>query len=104
MPGFFRRFILSDFGPPPSPDAGNLLSFPGQQIVEILYSDSKQQRAFITVDDTGRYRAVIQRWDTSDWKNWQQAFWNGGGGNGLTDNLERARELAEEGLKCAESG
>jgi len=104
MPGFFRRFFLSDFGPPPAPAAGHLPSFPGQRIVETLYSDSKRQRAFITVDETGQYRIVLQWWDTSDWKNWQQAFWSGGGSNGLTDNLERARELAAEGLKCMEGG
>ena len=103
MPGFFRRFFLSDFGPPPPPDLSHQPSLPGQRIVETVYSDSKRARAFITVDETGRYRTVIQWWDTSDWKDWQKAFWIGRDSGSLTDSLERARELAAEALGCSES-
>src|SRR3954465_14702194 len=68
MPGFLRRFFLSDFGPPPPPDVAHLPLFTNQRIVETIYSDSKRERAIITVDDTGDYRIVVQWWDTSDWK------------------------------------
>ena len=101
MASFFRRFFFSDFGPPPPPDLGNQPSLAGQRIVEIVYSDSKQARAFITVDETDSYRIVVQWWDTSDWKDWQKAFWNGRESNSLTDSLARARELAAEALKCS---
>jgi hypothetical protein len=60
MPGFFRRFFLSDFGPPPPPDQAHQPTFPGQRIVEIVYSDSKRERVFITVDDTGDYRISVE--------------------------------------------
>lgn len=102
MAGFFRRFFLSDFGPAPLPDVAQQPAFPGQRIVETLYSESKRGRVFITVDDAGVYRIMVQWWDTSDWREWRQAFWSGAGSSGHTDNLERARELAEEVLKSSQ--
>lgn len=99
MPGFFRRFFLSDFGTPPPPDVTQLPTFPGQRIVETLYSDSKRERAIITVDDTVDYRIIVQSWDTSDWKDGYGAFWYGDGSRSHTDSLQRARELADEALR-----
>ena len=101
MPGFFRRLFLSDFGPPPPPDVTHQPTFPGKRIVETIYSDTKRERAFITVDDTGDYQIVIQWWDTSDWKDWKKAYWCGHGSSSRTDSLERARELADEALRCS---
>jgi hypothetical protein len=101
MSGFFRRFFLSDFGPPPPPDVADQPSFPGQRVVETIYSDSKRERAFITVDDTGDYRIIVQRWDTSDWSAGYGARWWGDGSSSHTDSIERARELADEALRCS---
>jgi hypothetical protein len=98
MPGFFRRFFLSDIGPPPQPDVSQQRSFPGQRVIETIHSQSK--RAFITIDDAGLYRIKIERWDTSDWKEWQQAFWRGEAVSSYADTLERARDLAKEALRC----
>ena len=101
MLGFLRRLFSSDIGPPPPPDMAHQPSFPGQRIVETNYSDSKRERAFITIDETGHYRIIIQWWDTSDWNDWQQAFWGEQGSNSHTDSLQRARELADEGVRCS---
>jgi len=40
----------------------------------------------------------LERWDTSDWDAGYGARWNGWYGGGLSDSLERARELAREEL------
>ena len=102
MPGFIRRFFLSDFGPPPPPDVAQQPSFPGQRHVETIYSDSKDQRVFITVDETGDYRIYLQWWDTSDWKAGYGARWScAHSGGSHTDSLNRAREIANEALKCS---
>jgi|SRR5450432_590031 hypothetical protein len=99
MPGFIRRFFLSDFGPPPPPDFAQLPSFPNQRIVETIYSDSKKERVFITVDETGDHRIYLQWWDTSDWKVGYGARWSHADSTGShTDMLPRARELAYEAL------
>jgi hypothetical protein len=99
MPGFFRRFFLSDFGPPPPPDVAEQPSFSSQRIVETIYSDSKQERVFITVDETGDYRIYLQWWDTSDWKAGYGARWSHAHHSGShTDMIERAREIAHEQL------
>jgi hypothetical protein len=100
MPGFLRRFFLSDFGPPPRPDVAQQRAFRGQRLIETIYSDSKRERAFITVDEAGLYRIIVERWDTSDWKEWQQAFWRGCAIGSYTDTFERARDLAKEALRC----
>lgn len=60
MLGFLKRFFLSDFGPPPSPNLANQPSVAGQRIVETVYSDSKEQRAFIVLDETGFYRIYVE--------------------------------------------
>ena len=99
MPGFFRRFFLSDFGPPPSPDVADMPSFSGQHIVETIYSDTKSERAIITVDDTGDYRVYVYWWDISDWKAGHGAFWYGDNIGSHSDTIERARELADEALR-----
>ena len=101
MPSFFRRFFLSDFGPPPPPDVAQQTSFRRQRIVETIYSDSKHERVFITVDDTGDYRIIVQCWDTSDWSAGHGARWIGDGSRSHTDSIERARELADEALRCS---
>jgi hypothetical protein len=101
MPGFFRRIFLSDFGPPPPPDVAHQPSFPGQRIVEMIYSDSKRERAIITVDESGDYRIRVQWWDTSDWKAGYGAFWYGHDIGSHTDSIERARKLADEALLCS---
>jgi hypothetical protein len=101
MPGFFRRVFLADFGPPPPPDVAHLPTFTSQRIVETLYSDSKRERAIITIDDTGDYRIIVQWWDTSDWAAGHGARWYGDGSNSHTDSLERARQLADEALRCS---
>jgi hypothetical protein len=99
MTGFFRRFILGDFGPPPPPDVAHQPSFPSQRIVETLYSDSKRERAIITVDNTGDYRIYVYWWDTSDWKAGHGAFWYGDNIGSHSDTIERARERANEALR-----
>jgi hypothetical protein len=101
MLGILRRIFVRDFGPPPLPDVAHQPTFPDQRIVETLYSDSKQERAFITVDETRSFRIYVQWWDTSDWKYWQKAFWYGHGSGSHTDTIERARNLAAEALRCS---
>ena len=101
MLGFIRRIFVRDFGPPPPPDVAHQPSFSGQRIVETIYSESKRQRVFITVDDPGAYRIVVECWDTSDWKDWQKAFWSEDSSSSRTDSLQRARELADEALRCS---
>ena len=97
MPGFFRRFFLSDYGPPPPPDVTHQPECLGsQRVVEILYSDPKSQRAIITVDDTGDYRIIAQWWDTSDWAAGHGAFLSGDNIGSHSDTIERARERARE--------
>lgn len=96
MPGFFKRFFLSDYGPPPAPDVAHQPSFVGQRVVETIYSESRNIRAIITADDIGIYRIYSEFWDTSDWKAGHGAFWSGGGTGSRTDSVERARELAHE--------
>lgn len=98
---FFRRFFLSDFGEPPPPDVADQPIFSGQRIVDTIYSDSQRERAFITLDDTGDYRIIVQRWDTSDWSAGHGARWSGDGSGSHTDTIERAREIARESLRCA---
>ena len=98
MSGFFRRIVLSDYGPPPPPDVEQLPSFCDQRVVETVYSYSKKRRAVITVDETGDYRIHSQSWDISDWKRWGKAFWYGHNTGCHTDSLDRARELALEVL------
>jgi hypothetical protein len=95
MSNFLRRMLRRDFGPPPSPDVAHQPTISGQSTVEVLYSDSKQQRAIITQDGSGIYRIHVQWWDTSDWKAWAKAFWAGGGSSSFTDNIETARKLAQ---------
>ena len=101
MTSFLRRLFVRDVGPPPSPDLGHLPSFPGQTIVETLYSDSKRYRAIITRDTSGIYRVYIQFWDTSDWRISGDAFWCGRGSGSLTDSMEVARTLAREQLAAS---
>ncbi|MDR3548210.1 MAG: hypothetical protein P4M11_08115 [Candidatus Pacebacteria bacterium] len=99
MPGFFRRFFLLDYGPPPPPDAGHVPSFTDQRIVETIYSASKERRAVITIDATGDYRIHSGQWDTSDWEAGHGPFWDDYNTGCHTDNLARARELAHEEIK-----
>jgi len=101
MSGFFRRFILGDFGPPPTPDVAQQPTFPSQRIVETIYSETKHERAIITVDESSTYRIHVQWWDTSDWKAGHGAFWYGQGSGSYTDNIETARGLAAEALRCS---
>jgi hypothetical protein len=98
MSGFFRRFFFRDFGPPPPPDVSHWPSIAGQNIDEILYSESKYERAIITRDASGIYRIHMQSWDTSDWKDGYGAFWCDRGSGSLTDKIELARKLAREKL------
>jgi len=98
MRGFLRRFFLGDFGPPPPPDLSQQPSIAGQSVDEILYSESKSERAIITHDTSGIHRIHVQFWDSSDWKAGQGAFWYDGGGGTLTDTIEQARKLARERL------
>lgn len=98
MIGFFRRFFLSDFGPPPPPDVSHQPGIAGQSIDEILYSDSKCERAIITHDVSGIYRIHMQFWDIKDWKAGHGAFWYDEGSGSYTDTLELARKLAQEKL------
>jgi hypothetical protein len=98
----WNRLFPSDLGPPPPPDVAQQPAFPGQRIVETVYSESKQGRVFITEDESGIYRIMVQWWDTSDWKEWGQAFWSPAGSSSHTDNLQRARELADEALKFSQ--
>ena len=65
MNGFFRRFFFSDFGPPLPPDMSHRPSIAGQNIDEILYSESKYEQAIITRDVSGIYRIHIEVWDTA---------------------------------------
>lgn len=101
MSGFFRRFVLGDHGPPPPPDVGHQPSFSDQSVVDTVYSDSKQERAIITRDESGTFRVYVQWWDTSDWRAGHGAFWYGHGSGSYTDNLETARSLAGEALRGA---
>ncbi len=94
-----RRFLLSDFGPAPLPDLEAVPSFELQKIVETIYSESKCERVFVTLDDSGTYRLWIERWDTSDWSAGYGARWTQSQVGSITDNLPRARELARETLK-----
>ena len=98
---FIRRIFVRDFGPPPPPDVTQLPTYSRQRIVEMLYSHSKRERAIITVDDTGHYRIVAQSWDTSDWEYCRMAHWYGHQSGSHTDSLPRARQLAEEALRCS---
>jgi hypothetical protein len=102
MSSFFSRFFFRDMGPPPPPDLALQPKIPGQNIVETLYSDSRQHRAIITRDTSGIYRIHVQVWDTSDWKRGYAAFWVGRGSNTFTDTLEVARTLAREHLALQE--
>ena len=101
MSRFFRRFILGDYGPPPPPDVAHQPSFPGQTIIEVIYSDSKRERAIITRDESSTFRVYLQWWDTGDWKAGHGAFWDGHGSGSFTDKLETARSLAGEALRSA---
>jgi len=78
MNGFFRRFLLGDFGPPPLPDLSDQPAISGQTVVEILYHDSKRTRVVITCDLFGTYRIHKQFWDISDWKAGYGACWRSG--------------------------
>jgi hypothetical protein len=98
MSNFLQRLFHRDFGPPPPPDLTLQPTISGQSIVELIYSDSKQQRAIITRDGSGIYRIHLQWWDTSDWKAWAEAFWAGGGSSSFTDKIETARTLARDAL------
>jgi hypothetical protein len=98
MANFFRRFFLGDYGPPPAPDITNPPLFSGETVVEILYSESKNERAIITGDNASIYRVYYQTWDDSDWDSGHAAFWNDRGPNGMTDSVEIARRLAREAL------
>ncbi len=100
MNGFFRRFFLGDFGPPPPPDLSHQPTIPGQTVVEILYHDSKCTRAVITCDPSGTYRIHKQFWDTSDWKAGYGAFWYSVGNRSFTDSIEIARTIARDELNC----
>ena len=103
MPSFLKRFFVRDIGPPPPPDVTNQPSFGSQRVVETIYSDSKQERVFITVDATGDYRVYFQWWDTSDWKAGYGAHWSYAHSSGShTDMIQRARELADEALRCSQ--
>ena len=102
MLGSIRRFFVRDFGPPPPPDVTQLPSFAEQRIVETTYSESKRQRVFITLDETGDYRVYFQWWDTGDWQAGVGARWSYAHGSGShTDSLERARDIADETLRCS---
>ena len=98
MSSFFHRFFYRDFGPAPAPDLADEPSIAGEKIMEMLYSDSKEQRAIITRDASGIFRIHVQFWDTSDWKSGYGARWSGGGSSSFTDTIEAARTLAREAL------
>jgi hypothetical protein len=100
--GFLRRVFLSDYGPPPPPNTAVLPSFPGERMVEVIYSESKRERVFITVvDQSGLYKIYVQCWDDSDWKDWGQAFWtHASSTGGRTDSIDTARGIAAEELRC----
>jgi hypothetical protein len=94
-----RRLLLSDFGPPPSPDETDLPTFSGEKVVETIYSEGRERRLFVTQDDRGIYRVYVQWWDTSDWQAGYGARWAGGRSSGLSDSIEMAREMANETLR-----
>jgi hypothetical protein len=98
---FLRRVLFSDYGPPPPPNTAVLPSFPGERMVQVIYSESKKERVFITVDPSGLYNIHGQRWDDSDWKDCGKAFWtHASSTGGRTDSIDTARGIAAEELRC----
>src|SRR5215469_17933848 len=90
MSGFLRSFFLGGHGQLPPPDRSVRPKIAGQEVVEVVYSDSQAERAVITNDSSGIYRVHVQFWDTSDWNAGHGAFWNGGD-TSITDTVELAR-------------
>ena len=91
--------LLSDFGSPPSPNEAELPTFPGEKVLETIYSEGRERRVFVTQDERGIYRTYVQWWDTSDWRAGYGARWVNGRSGGLSDSIERAREMADEALR-----
>jgi hypothetical protein len=72
-----------------------LPAFEQQQIVDVIYSESRVRRALITKDASNFYRIYVQQWDTSEWDRGCGAFWTGAKSVGtLTDRIEVAQEFA----------
>lgn len=94
-----KQILFSDFGPAPLPDATIVPKFGGEVVIETVYEEGSGKRAFILKDEKGFLRTYVEWWDTSDWDEGYGARWIGGYGSSLTDNLERARELALEELR-----
>ncbi len=93
-----RRFAMGGYGPPPPPDLSDLPSYPHAIMKEVIYSDSKHERAIITIDGMGRFTVFVQWWDTSEWSAGHRAFWHGQHRCGYALKLKSAQRLAGEAL------
>ena len=82
----------------PKPDTTHKPKIPGQTIVEVIYTRSKEMRCLITIDKEGIYRVRTEFWDTSDWDIVTEAFWSEQSSGTLVDNLEHARQICSEYL------
>lgn len=94
-----KQILFSDFGPAPQPDLSTVPKFSSEVVMETVYEEGSGKRAFILKDEKGIFHTYIEWWDTSDWDAGYGARWTGGYTGGLSDSLERAREIASEELR-----
>ena len=89
-------------GPPPAPpDPSIPPTYPGETVVEVIYSKSRSIRVVIT-QETRTFRVHRQEWEApyAGSASWLPAdTWAT-----FTDSLERARGLAQEHLRESGNG
>jgi hypothetical protein len=84
--------------PPPDSSVPVTVDGRGERIVEVVSSPGGLHRIGIARDRAGLYRLYAETW-AQDWDSLRQAMWfRGGPVGGLSDDLERARSLAQESL------
>ena len=96
-----RQAVFGQRSGSPPPDFSQSPLVPDGKIKEVSYSDSKRERAIISVSMMDTYKVYIQWWDTSGWSAGRGAFWSGQDRCGFSATLEGARRIAREGLKRA---
>ena len=74
-------------------------NYVSENVVDLLFSDSKERRAVITEDREGLFRVHTDRWCSEDFEDIGKGYWAQDDRFAtITDTIEIARNLAKEAL------
>ena len=88
----------------PTPDTTSQPSYSSENVLEIIFSSSKERRAVITQDRNSCYRVHTDYWCLSDFDFIGIGYWSAEDKFAiLTESMESALKLAREALQESET-